>query len=287
MVIVIGVWMYLAPTARRSGRRHRRQRHLLPFQTLIRTVRRSSSGCFASCRKGCSKPRRARRRGAWPPVAALAADGIPPFAPDPTAKGGPLRLAPADERHVRQLSRHARSGRTRPAWLVLVQEPEPGVPPDPAFEDEEHHRLLDGTMLHVSTWVRSDAARRRAGSSACRRPKGGRSSTRSGRLPRSPSLLRHARSVSEKPGTRSYPGRRFDLTQRRSRSAWFQLVPFCRRSRPTRSPFMHVRQNASASGRAPSPGASGYWALDASRRAWTSSGRPGVSARSQIFSSDS
>jgi hypothetical protein len=35
---------------------------------------------------------------------------------------------------------------------VWVQEPEPGVPPDQNFEDEEHHRLIDGTMLHVSTW---------------------------------------------------------------------------------------------------------------------------------------
>jgi hypothetical protein len=44
-----------------------------------------------------------------------------------------------------------------PAWLVLVLEPEPGVPPDAAREDEEHHRLITGDMLHVSTWVRPDA----------------------------------------------------------------------------------------------------------------------------------
>ena len=41
-----------------------------------------------------------------------------------------------------------------PAWLVLVLEPEPGAPPDTAREDEEHHRLISGDMLHVSTWVR-------------------------------------------------------------------------------------------------------------------------------------
>ena len=46
-----------------------------------------------------------------------------------------------------------------PAWLVVVQEPEPGVPPDQTFEDEEHHRLLDGTMLHVSTWNHDNGAR--------------------------------------------------------------------------------------------------------------------------------
>jgi hypothetical protein len=42
--------------------------------------------------------------------------------------------------------------------LLLVQEPEPGVPPDQNFEDEEHHRLLDGSMLHVSTWSHADGA---------------------------------------------------------------------------------------------------------------------------------
>ena len=50
-----------------------------------------------------------------------------------------------------------------PAWLVLVQEPEPGAPPDPAKEDEEHHRLIDGTKLHVSTWLHPDGDRVAAG----------------------------------------------------------------------------------------------------------------------------
>ncbi len=48
-------------------------------------------------------------------------------------------------------------GPDAPAWLLLVQEPEPGAPPDPAREDEEHHKLITGVMLHVSTWVRTDA----------------------------------------------------------------------------------------------------------------------------------
>ena len=41
---------------------------------------------------------------------------------------------------------------------MLVLEPEPGAPPDPAKEDEEHHKLTTGVMLHVSTWVRADAS---------------------------------------------------------------------------------------------------------------------------------
>jgi len=46
-----------------------------------------------------------------------------------------------------------------PAWLLLVQEPEPGRPPDQTREDEEHHRLSTGAMLHVSTWVHADGKR--------------------------------------------------------------------------------------------------------------------------------
>ena len=41
----------------------------------------------------------------------------------------------------------------QPAWLIEIQEPEPGVPPDPAPNDEEHHRLTDGTTLHTYVWI--------------------------------------------------------------------------------------------------------------------------------------
>jgi len=39
------------------------------------------------------------------------------------------------------------------AWLLEIQEPEPGAAPDPAPNDEEHHRLPDGTTLHVYVWM--------------------------------------------------------------------------------------------------------------------------------------
>jgi hypothetical protein len=42
---------------------------------------------------------------------------------------------------------------SRPAWLLAVQEPEPGTLPDPAPNDDEHHRLPDGTLLHVYVWM--------------------------------------------------------------------------------------------------------------------------------------
>ena len=46
-----------------------------------------------------------------------------------------------------------------PAWLVMVQEPDPAGPPDVFQDDQEHHRLIDGTILHVSIWNHPDGMR--------------------------------------------------------------------------------------------------------------------------------
>lgn len=38
-------------------------------------------------------------------------------------------------------------------FVLVFVEPEPGIPVDPgAVTDELHHRLADGTLLHVSIW---------------------------------------------------------------------------------------------------------------------------------------
>jgi hypothetical protein len=157
LVIAIGVWMYLAAdsaTVRDAGAG---KRHLLPFQALIQDRPTTEQRMFRELQEGLleAETRRADR-GAWPEVSSLAADGIPPFAYDPTAKGGRYdwRLI-ASGTSINYLGIPQRSD--APAWLLLVQEPEPGAPPDPAREDEEHHRLISGDMLHVSTWVRTDA----------------------------------------------------------------------------------------------------------------------------------
>jgi hypothetical protein len=157
MVILVGVWMFLAAdraTFRDAGTTNR---HLLPFQVLIQDRPPIEQRMFRELQEGLLEAEAKRGdRGAWPAVSSLAADGIPPFALDPTAKGGSYdwRLS-ASGAFVNYLGLPQRPG--APAWLVLVQEPEPGAPPDPAREDEEHHRLITGAMLHVSTWVRADA----------------------------------------------------------------------------------------------------------------------------------
>ena len=59
------------------------------------------------------------------------------------------------------------------AALVLrgrvTREPAPGEPPDPAPNDETHHRLADGTTLHVTIWTIPEQSRR-SGFAALRLP---------------------------------------------------------------------------------------------------------------------
>ena len=156
MVVIVGSWMFLAADSATFRDGGRASSHLLPFQMLIQDRPSIEQRMFRELQEGLleAESRRASM-GTWPSAQALADDGIPPFAVDPTAKGGPydwrLNVTGA---FVNYLGVPRRA--SAPEWLVLVQEPEPGAPPDPAREDEEHHRLLTGQMLHVSTWVRPD-----------------------------------------------------------------------------------------------------------------------------------
>jgi hypothetical protein len=154
MAIAVGVWIYLASSASTLGD-GTAQRNLLPFQKLIADRPSPEQRVFRELQEGLLEVEAARSAaGAWPAADALSADGIPPFAPDPT------RRSPLNWRReqsgtiVNYLGIPA--GADDAAWLLLVQEPERGVPPDQNFEDEEHHRLADGLMLHVSTWVHQD-----------------------------------------------------------------------------------------------------------------------------------
>jgi len=157
MVVAIGVWMYLATDSGTFGGGSPDKRQLLPFQALIQDRPATEQRMFRELQEGLLEAERRRAdRGTWPAVSSLAGDGIPPFALDPTAKEGRYDWhLLASGTLVNYLGLPQRPD--APAWLLVVQEPEPGAPPDPAREDEEHHRLITGVMLHVSTWVRTDA----------------------------------------------------------------------------------------------------------------------------------
>jgi uncharacterized protein DUF6162 len=156
MLVVIGAWMVLATDSATFRNEEAGVRHLLPFQALIRDRSPLEQRMFRELQEGLLEAEVSRvDQRAWPTPAALAADGIPPFAVDPTAKGGPYNWQLLTSGlFVNYLGIPQRAD--VPAWLVLVQEPDPKGPPDPAREDEEHHRLFTGEMLHVSTWTRGD-----------------------------------------------------------------------------------------------------------------------------------
>jgi hypothetical protein len=157
MVIVIGAWMFLATDSAKFRDPGTANRHLLPFQVLIQDRPPNEQRMFRELQEGLLEAEARRTStGTWPAISVLAEDGVPPFALDPTAKG-----ARYDWRLVQSSTFVNYLGIPRqpnaPAWLVLVQEPEPGAPPDPAREDEEHHKLITGVTLHVSTWARTDS----------------------------------------------------------------------------------------------------------------------------------
>jgi len=152
IVVVAVVGFYLANTAWSTTSSQARSGDLMPYQALMRDRPSSDQRMFRELQEGLLEAQRIRSlSGGWPAPAALALQGIPPFAPDPTRA----------ENYVWTVTQHSTFVDYRgtpsvtgvPAWLLLIQEPDKGAPPDPAAEDEEHHRLADGTMLHVSIWT--------------------------------------------------------------------------------------------------------------------------------------
>lgn len=150
VTVVLGVWLYLASGA---GASPGARRNLLPYQALIENQSATEQRVFRELQEGLLEAEGLRStEHAWPAIDTLAREGIPPFATDPTARAAYQWTLLRDGNYINYLGVPAQPN--VPAWLVLIQEPDKGTVPDQNFEDEEHHRLLDGTMLHVSTWKR-------------------------------------------------------------------------------------------------------------------------------------
>lgn len=141
---------------------------LLPYQRLIRDASALEQRIFRELQEGLLEAERVRAgTGRWPDVAQLAAEGIPPFAPDPTQKVGYTWTSVRQDWAINYLG--VPSDPAAPAWVLVILEPEPGAPADPAPNDETHHRLPDGTTLHVSIWSMPEE-KRRSGFAALRLP---------------------------------------------------------------------------------------------------------------------
>lgn len=149
-VIVTAVGVYLALSVVTGSRGS--ERSLLPYQTLVRALPDVDQRQFRAVRQGLLIAEAERARASrWPDPAALAAQGAAPFAVTPAEASDYQWLRFQQGVTVNYFGRP--SDPSRPAWLLTIQEPEPGALPDPSPNDDEHHRLPDGTTLHIYVWM--------------------------------------------------------------------------------------------------------------------------------------
>ena len=157
--LVIGaVGLYL--TLRLFGGSGDAARNLLPYQTLVRTLTTTEQQMFTALRRGLPDLESERARTSQ--LAGTDGAGGRRRAPLFDRRGRRHAVAALPAGRHGQLPRAARRT-SAPAWLLMIQEPEPNEPPDPAPLDEEHHRLPDGTTLHIYVWMHRYGGRMPAG----------------------------------------------------------------------------------------------------------------------------
>jgi zinc transport system substrate-binding protein len=135
---------------------------LLPYQQKFVDLPSPLQRDYRELREGYEEAARARAKaGAWPEPEKLAADGVPPFAIDGVE--GRLRewRVVRDGRVALYFGVARAEEKARPNLLLRVIESAPAdfESRDPNTRiDEEHRRLADGTLVHVTTWYRDPAA---------------------------------------------------------------------------------------------------------------------------------
>lgn len=146
ILLLIGVYFGMRSTRTETGT-------LLPFQMLMRDLVGADQAMFTSLKQVLLDAEATRSAtGRWPDAPAL---GSLPAATPGEAAASSARYTWAMQQQgviTHYVGRPAQDP-SAPAWMVAIKEPEPGVPTDTAPNDEEHHRLPDGTVLHVSVWT--------------------------------------------------------------------------------------------------------------------------------------
>jgi hypothetical protein len=125
-----------------------------PFERRFQDLDSTDQRLFRAAQEGVAEAERLRSQtGRWPTVEALAAAGVPPFAPDPLDRARTTwRSVQTGVKADYVGTPDAASGRE--SFFIVIAEPDPGTPNDPmAQADETHHRLIDGTMIHVTYWT--------------------------------------------------------------------------------------------------------------------------------------
>ena len=168
IVLVIAAYLFRPSLGDRVAGGNRAAFGLLPYQKVVRDAPAAEQRIFRELQEGLLEAEGIRAAtGHWPDVSTLSAQGVPPFAPDPTQKIDYKWTSVRQDWVTNYLGVPADPAAT--AWVLVILEPEPGAPPDPAPNDETHHRLPDGTTLHVSIWNMPEN-KRRSGLAALRLP---------------------------------------------------------------------------------------------------------------------
>jgi hypothetical protein len=169
VIVIVAAYLLRPSFGGESPAGSRSSSALLPYQKLVADLPPVEQRTFRELQEGLLEAERLRAgTGRWPDVAALAAEGIPPFASDPTRKGSSYKWTSVRQDWTTNYV-GVPSDPSAPAWTLVILEPAPGDPPDPAPNDETHHRLPDGTTLHVTIWMMPEQSRR-SGFAALRLP---------------------------------------------------------------------------------------------------------------------
>ena len=125
----------------------------LPDVELFRDLDSEAQRVFRASLEGLTEAEDVRSRsGDWPSIEALAAKKIPPFAPDPLDAAGYRWQLMRDGALIDYVGTPTAAG--RPSFVISILEPDPSMAVDPqAITDETHHKLRDGTLLHVGVYA--------------------------------------------------------------------------------------------------------------------------------------
>ena len=168
VVIVIATWLYRenqsAPARTRSGgSAPAAERVAPPYQKLFAALPPDQQRMFRALHEGLLEAENVRSAtGAWPSPATLAGQGVPPFAADPITDRARYVWTMREEANIVNYIGIPANPKL-PAFLLLILEPAPGSPPDPTPNDEGHHRLTNGDVLHVSVWMHAPPAPLKSG----------------------------------------------------------------------------------------------------------------------------
>jgi hypothetical protein len=127
---------------------------LTPYQMLVQNLVSPEQLMFGRLQQGVSEAEAVRAQtGRWPEPASFGA--LPAVLPDgdESLPSPAYTWSRAQVGFVVNYLALPSNDDAAAAWLLRIQEPDPNTPLDVAPNDEVHHRLPDGTVLHVTVWT--------------------------------------------------------------------------------------------------------------------------------------